>query len=71
MTRSNEMTMLTATPTSTLHPIVNVKVRNMSPMSIHARILGANEGSTMPSGSRRNGLTSNNIPELLEPQLVD
>lgn len=42
MTRSKEITMLTATPTSTLQTIVNVKVRNMSARSIHDRILGMN-----------------------------
>jgi len=41
------MTMLTATPTSTLQQIVSVKVRNMSQRSIHDRILRKNGRSNL------------------------
>jgi len=62
------MTILTATPTSTLQTIVNVKVRNMSARSIHARILGTNGRFSVPSVNRRTRPTSNSILERLEPQ---
>jgi len=62
------MTMLTATPTSTLQTIVNVKVRNMSARSIHARILRSNAGLSVPSVSRTIRLTSSSIPGHPEPQ---